>query len=496
MGLLRKRVGHFFLVEQIGSGGSAEVYLGINPRTRERRAFKILKQRATTLPWAHTRFLRDVDLLRSLSHPGIIRILDNGTIDNCQYYSMEFMPGGNLNRRLERVKIPMDEALSIFVAMCEAIANAHEQAVTHGNLKPSNILFKANGKPVVTDFGISSLTDQERIRPTRKEQIMGNIAYLAPEQRYHSTLANRRADVYALGAILYEMVMGFPPLGSFPRPLEVQPGLPLSLNSVLEKCLAPDPHSRFEHAGVLKIELKMCPDLRTTKKTGISGNPFSKGFLTPEDLELPPTMTDRIEAWFRVLRSGTTRERLAGVREMVEEITPAEAKAVLKLYAEEGDRVRWGLIRVLGELKIEAATPLILNDLSSPFHTECAIEALGKIGSEEAYSPIQEYLLAHPEYTSIALTALAKTGKQRALKYLRHYLSHEAPAIRQSAAQAIAAIGTTESLRAMKEHLCVERDEEVRSHLLQAIHSLQPILPPDPKVMDPCTEAAPHVQSI
>ena len=107
-----------------------------------------------------------------------------------------------------------------------------------------------------------------------------------------------------------------------------------------------------------------------------------KPFAMEGFISMPPVNADRIESWFGILRTGSTRERLAVVREMVDKILPSEANAVVKLYPEEGDRVRWGLIRVLGELKMEFATPIILNDLRNSFHTECAMEALGKIGSE------------------------------------------------------------------------------------------------------------------
>jgi len=163
---------------------------------------------------------------------------------------------------------------------------------------------------------------------------------------------------------------------------------------------------------------------------------------------------------------------------MVEKLTPAEAKTVLKLYTEEGDRVRWGLIRVLGELRIEAATPLILGDLSSPFHAECAIEALGKIGSHEAYDSIREFVVGHPESAMIALIPMARTGKQQAMGNLQPYLEHEMAVMRQAAVRAVASIESLESLQVLKEHLPMERDEKVRSVLFQAIHSLQGVLLP------------------
>jgi HEAT repeat protein len=163
---------------------------------------------------------------------------------------------------------------------------------------------------------------------------------------------------------------------------------------------------------------------------------------------------------------------------MVEKLAPAEAKTILKLYAEEGDRVRWGLIRVLGELRIEAATPLILADLESPFHTECAIEALGKIGSFDAYNSIREFVADHPESAMIALVPMAKTGKHRAIKDLQPYLEHEMAVMRQAAVRAFASVESLESLHVLKEHLCVERDEKVRSVLFQVVHTLQGILLP------------------
>ncbi len=481
MSMLRKKIGSFYLVEQLGSGGISEVFLGISPRTREKCAFKILGKRASMLPSAYARFLREVDVIRNLSHPGIIKILDSGILEDCYYYSMEFMPGGNLYRRLKHGKLSIDEAVVLFIAMCDAMAHAHEQAVIHRDLKPSNILLTAAGDPVISDFGIAKVLDYERTPLTQSGEILGTIAYLAPEQRFSSREVNRRADVYALGAILYEMLMGFPPLGKFPWPQEVHANFPESLNSILANCLAIDPENRFEHAGALHLELEKCPEFKVERKAEIPGSLAAKGFLPADDPELPPVKTDRIEAWFRVLRTGTTRERLAIVREMVDKITPAEAKAVLKLYSEEGDRVRWGLIRVLGELRIAAATPLILSDLNSPFHTECAIEALGKIGSDESYNAILEYVMEHPESAILALIPLARTGKQRAIKYLRNYLSHEMAVLREAAVQALASIVTTESLQALKEHLCSERDEKVRSSLFHAVHSLQAVLSPDIK---------------
>ena len=478
MTMLRRKIGNFYLVERIGSGGMSEVYLGINPRSREKQAFKILGKRATLWSSAYGRFLREVDIIRDLTHPGIIKVMDNGVLDDCYYYSMEFMPGGNLIRRMERGKMPLDAAMKLFTPICDAMAYAHSSGVVHRDLKPANILLNSAGEPIVSDFGIAKMLDIERTALTRSGEILGTIAYLAPEQRFSTKTVNRRADVFALGAILYEMLMGFPPLGNFPWPSEVQQEFPESLQGVLERCLAINPENRFEHAGALLMQVEKCSVGQVAKSAESYETMPSRYMVSLEDTIIAPVKSDRIEFWFQVLRAGTTRERLGVVREMVDKITSAEAKSLVKLYSEEGDRVRWGLIRVLGELKLEAATQLILGDLTSSFHTECAIEALGKIGSAEAFEPIRSFVVEHPESALIALVPMAKTGKQRAVHLLQQYLCHEMAVLRQAAVRALTCIASEESLRILKEHLCIEPDEKVRALLVQAVHAMQRALLP------------------
>ncbi len=501
MSMLRKKIGDFYLVEQIGAGGMSEVFLGLNPRTREKRAFKILGKSATLWPGAYARFLREVDIIRSLSHPGIIQIIDNGVLDDCYFYSMEYMPGGNLTRLLQRGKPPIESTPQIFLQICDAMAYAHENGIIHRDLKPANILLRTDGKPVISDFGIAKIVDGEHPPLTVSGEIMGTIAYLAPEQRFSTKNVNQRADIYALGALFYEMLMGFPPLGKFPRPKEINPDFAEDMQSIIEKCLSIRPEDRFENAGLLEIELEKCLNVAHRKKREATGDATSKMLLSLDQNPSISEKSDRIESWFRILRTGTTRERLAVAREMVDKLAPAEAKAILKLYPQEGDRVRWGLIKVLGELKIQAATPLILNDLKSPFHAECAIEALGKIGLEESYNALLAYVIEHPESALIALVPLANTGKKRAIKFLRQYLSNEMSVLRQTAVRALASIGSEECLLALKDQLNVECDEKVRLSIFQSVHSLESALLSDfdattiPSVQDMQREYPPVIKS-
>ena len=477
MGMLRRKIGSFYLVEKIGSGGMSDVYLALDPRTRRKRAFKILKKRVTKYPSDYTRFLREIEIIGGLSHPGIIKIYDNGILEDCYFYSMEYMPGGNLAQNMHKERINFLPAVQLFLHICVAMAHAHDRGVIHRDLKPSNILLNAEGDPVISDFGIAKTLAVEKSALTQSGEILGTIAYLAPEQRFDTKRIDQRADVYALGAILYEMLMGFPPLGKFPWPQDVLPEFPESLQQILEKCLAIKPGSRFANADVLKRELEKCKEFEETANVFVSDR-TNMNTASDETRDIWSEKTDRIESWLHKMRTGTTKERLAAVRDMVDTIESSEVKAVLKLYSGENDRVRWGLIRVLGELKITSATPLILNDLKSPFHAECAIEALGKIGASEAFEEILKYIETHPQSALIALIPLAQTGKEKAIPHIRRYLKHEMAVLRQASVRALASIKSEESLKALKEHTAIERDDKVRSSLLDAVYKMESSLLP------------------
>jgi HEAT repeat protein len=141
-------------------------------------------------------------------------------------------------------------------------------------------------------------------------------------------------------------------------------------------------------------------------------------------------------------------------------------------------------------LRIQAATQLILNDLRNPFHTEHALEALGKIGADEAYNEIREYIVEHPENAVNSLMPLARTGKQRSIRNLRRYLKHANPDLREAAIRALATVACEETLRVLKEHLSDEEDEGVRSSLFEAINSLTSLLLPQTMGMTMHTSAA------
>ena len=475
--MLRRKIGDFFLTELIGVGGMSQVYLAVHPRTHERRAIKVLVKRATEPAESYARFLREVEIIRSLSHPNIVRILDSGAAEDFYYYAMEHMVAGNLSNRTNHSRIPLREALVMFSLICDAMAYAHEKGIIHRDLKPANILINASGAPMVSDFGIAKLIGREQAPLTRSSEVLGTIAYLAPEQRRSTKNVDKRADVYTLGAILYEMIMGFPPLGRFPWPRETQPDFPEAIQCILAKCLAFEPEGRHMHAGFVLNDLDEYMESIGEKPVHAHERSLQAD-ADKQEVAARAMRGDRIEGWLRILRLGTTRERLSAVREMVETIQPREANAILKLYRGEEGRVRWGLMRVMGELRITAATPMIISELKNPYHRECAIEALGKIGSDEAFAPIRDYVMENPDSALMALLPLARTGKQNAISCLQTYLANEMAIMRQTAVRALASIATQECLEILRKHLVDERDERVRTAVIQSVHYLEQLLFP------------------
>jgi serine/threonine protein kinase len=462
----RRRIGDYYLTDLIGTGGMSKVYLALQVKTHEKRAVKILTKKATASALSYARFLREIEIIRGLSHPNIVKILESGALDDCYYYFMAYMPAGSLAQRLAQARISLADAMRIQRIICDAVAFAHARGIVHRDLKPANILLEDSGTPMVSDFGIAKILNSEARALTKSSEIIGSLAYLAPEQRFNAKSVDLRADVYSLGALFYEMIMGFPPLGNFPWPCETQKNFPHSIQAVIETCLKFNPQDRFADAGALLKELKRIAEEEQLQE--LSGSTSGS-----EHVQMQCQSSDSIEHLLELLRSGTAKVRLRVVKEMIGKLDRNTAAQLLELFPDESERVRWGLIIVLGELRVSQATPVIIGELKNPFLKEAAVEALGKIGSEEAFEPILHFLSDNPGNALSALIPLASTGKKRALDQLRKYLDHDMTVIRRQAVKALAVIGNAECRQIISHQLKLETDKTVRTALIEAIHDLE-----------------------
>jgi serine/threonine-protein kinase len=201
----------YALERELGRGGMATIYLARDLRHRRAVAVKVLHAELSALLGAE-RFLKEIELTASLQHAHILPLFDSGTAGGLLYYVMPYVAGESLRARLERERqLPVEDSLRLAREVADALAYAHARGVVHRDVKPENILLQ-NGHALVADFGIALAVEQAGgQRMTQTGMSLGTPQYMAPEQAMGERRVDARVDVYALGAVLYEMLAGEPP---------------------------------------------------------------------------------------------------------------------------------------------------------------------------------------------------------------------------------------------------------------------------------------------
>lgn len=234
------------LGEEIGRGGMGSVYKARHLRLDRTVAVKLLPPELSADPEAEARFEREARALALLNHPHIVAIHDFGREDGQSWLVMEFVDGPSLAGALP---LPPERALPLALQICEAVACAHRQGVVHRDLKPENILIDAAGRAKVGDFGIARILRPggPRSTVTSADVVLGTPRYMAPEA-LEGAPPDPRMDVYSLGVLLYQMLLGKLPVGVFPS-------APAPFDAVIRRALDADPARRFKDAGELRAAL-------------------------------------------------------------------------------------------------------------------------------------------------------------------------------------------------------------------------------------------------
>ena len=280
---------------ELGRGGMGVVYRAWQPRLKRLVALKMVRG---TVPGEdeRARFRSEYEILARLRHPNIVQIHEAGEADGVPYFSLELVEGGGLDRLLRDRPLSPREAAGLLRTLAEAVQYAHEQGVVHRDLKPANVLLASGGRlearggreppepagsggsrpplasliPKITDFGLAKLLRPDGDGQTLSGAVLGTPCYLSPEQAAgKGREVGPAADVYALGAILYECLTGRPPFqgatlletleqvrGREPLPpARLQPGVPRDLQTICLKCLQKEPHRRYASARALADDL-------------------------------------------------------------------------------------------------------------------------------------------------------------------------------------------------------------------------------------------------
>jgi len=264
--LIGKSLGRYHILEQLGEGGMAVVYKAFDTHIEVEVAVKVI--RIEDLPpkivdRSLKRFEREAKSLARLDHANIVRVTDYGKYEGQPFLVMPYLSGGTLKTRLRGKPIRAEEAADLLIPIADALAYAHGQGMIHRDVKPSNILISAKGSAMLTDFGVAKIIDEETTMDlTGTSATVGTPEYMAPEQATAKTV-DHRADIYALGVVLYEMVTGRKPFQAdtpmavlimhardpLPRPSTFVPKLSGRVEQVLLKALAKDPANRYQSMG-------------------------------------------------------------------------------------------------------------------------------------------------------------------------------------------------------------------------------------------------------
>jgi tetratricopeptide (TPR) repeat protein/TolB-like protein len=279
---MRAAVADRYVIERtLGTGGMATVFLGVDLKHGSRRvAIKVLRpELAAAL--GIDRFLHEIRLTAKLQHPHIVPLFDSGTVDTLPFYVMPWVVGESLRERLEREKhLPIDEAIRITVEIAHALAHAHEHGIVHRDVKPENILFSA-GEAMLADFGIArAVLEVGGTKLTGTGIAIGTPAYMSPEQADPADTIGPRSDIYSLGCVLYEMLVGDPPFtgssaqaivarksaGPAPALRSVRDAISDGLERVVLKSLARIPADRYDSATAFATALTQPDDRARPRK--------------------------------------------------------------------------------------------------------------------------------------------------------------------------------------------------------------------------------------
>jgi serine/threonine-protein kinase len=251
----------YALERELGRGGMATVYLAREVGGERAVAVKAMHPELASALGLE-RFRREMEIVGSLSHPGIVPLLDSGRAETLLYYVMPYVEGESLHERLERERrLPPDEAVRIVLQVAEALSYAHGRGILHRDVKPDNILLAANpARALIADFGLArAVGAADSTKLTKTGTIVGTVHYMSPEQVREDRGIDERSDVYSLGCVLYEMLTGAPPflgrsvtdlvmkiLRTPPAPVSaVNPLVRPALEQAVLRALAKGPAERF-----------------------------------------------------------------------------------------------------------------------------------------------------------------------------------------------------------------------------------------------------------
>jgi WD40 repeat protein len=269
-------IGGYEILEVLGRGGMGIVYKARQEGLQRLVALKMIRTAGPPEATELARFRTEAEVVARLQHPNIVQVFGVGTVHGSPYLTLEYCGGGSLAAQLNNVPRPPGEAARLVECLARGMAAAHAAGIIHRDLKPANVLLAEDGTPKISDFGLAKKTDVE-VGQTQTGAILGTPSYMAPEQAEGGARhVGPAADVYALGAILYELLTGRPPFRAATAletleqvrtidpvaPRQLAPRIPRDLETICLKCLEKAPTRRYVSAAALADDLERFRDGR------------------------------------------------------------------------------------------------------------------------------------------------------------------------------------------------------------------------------------------
>jgi len=266
--MAERQMGPFLVGQKLGVGGMGVVYRATYTKTGQVVALKLLSSELSNKPRLVARFERELAILKKLKHPNIVPCFGGGKLGEQHFLAMELIEGGSLATELKRRnKLSWEEVIRIGMQVCSALEHAHEHGIIHRDLKPSNLLLTKEGKVKLADFGIARDSDATAL--TAAGKTVGTFAYMAPEQIRGDPPVTPKADLYALGCVMYELLTGTPPFAGETagellfqhmekKPVRVSTFVldcPVWLDTLLQHLLEKDPEKRPRDAAAVSMAL-------------------------------------------------------------------------------------------------------------------------------------------------------------------------------------------------------------------------------------------------
>jgi serine/threonine protein kinase len=254
-------IGRYRIIENLGGGGMAVVYLAVDTAFDRRVAVKVLPSNLCAEEGNRERFRREARSIAALEHAAVVPVYDYGEENGQPYLVMRYMPGGSLKDRLSRNRLPLAPIDSILARISAALDKAHAKGMIHRDIKPANILFDLEENAYIADFGLVKL--MEASSQLTQSEFFGTPAYTSPEQARGERTVDGRVDVYSLAATLFHMLAGSPPYSAanpmalmmkhvadpIPRLADFAGGLPDAFQAVIDRGMAKAPQDRYPTAG-------------------------------------------------------------------------------------------------------------------------------------------------------------------------------------------------------------------------------------------------------